>query len=131
MKLTLILLTIVTWHSALGQLYTTYTLKGDAYETAGRVRFVSTIELQDDYSFIWITEKYNFKDKTLVSSDTTKGTWTVDKKVLSLDNSPMTTSPNESYDTYLVRNKRLKRTAFKGKWRTYKASGDIIKMDYQ
>ena len=114
------------WTSSLGQLRSTYTLKGVAEETTGRVRFKSQIILHSDNSFLWISEKYNYKDKTFISADSSIGKWTTDNRILNLDHTP--TTINREYDTYVIKNRKLKRTTIKGKWTIYKASGDIIKV---
>lgn len=128
MKLTLVVLAVISWTTTLGQLRSTYTIKGVAAGTAGRERFTQHIILNSDSSFLWVSKSYNYRKRTLISSYTTKGKWTTDNQVLKLKHSPETTGQDGEYDIYTIKKKRLKRTTIKGKWTNYKGSRELLKM---
>src|SRR5689334_25321468 len=98
MKVLLIFVIILSWTSTLGQLHSSYTLNGVGDGPAGRTRFTSEIILNPDSSFLWISKSYNYHDKSFISSDTSRGKWTVDNGLLILDHTHQTKSPE--YDKY-------------------------------
>jgi hypothetical protein len=130
MKWVLFLIAILFGPLAQGQLHSTYSLDGIAYETAGRVRFKSQIILRSDSSFLWVSVSYRYRSDSIISSYTTIGRWIFDGKILKLDHNPELIDPQKKYDEYEVTKRKLKRIAFKNRftirrgdnWATYRAT---------
>jgi hypothetical protein len=103
----LILLILTFWTAARGQLRTSYEVRGIAMPTVGpKERFTSRIVLRSDSSFLWISESYDYHDRSLISADTVIGKWTTDGKTLKLDHNPDNKNSNKGFDNYEIKKKK-------------------------